>query len=55
MKDYEYKEVIAMLTVIYKKLTKLDREVNKKNFSWPPDQWILDELREEARKLGNLT
>ena len=52
MKDLEQKEIIAMLAVIYKKLDALDRKVNNPRVQrFPPLQWLVDELREEAAKV----
>lgn len=44
------KEILAMLTVIYKKLDKIERGLNGVTLS-ASNQHYLDELRKEANKI----
>ena len=54
MNDFERYEIIAMLTVIYKKLDTVERKM-KGSSRLAPDQSYLDELRAEAQKImGNI-
>ena len=53
MDELKYKELIAMLTVIYKKLDALDRKVNNKGFRSGSFQNYTNELRAEAAKIAD--
>lgn len=46
----QYNEVVAMLTVIYKRLVKLELASKGKTLS-ASNQHYIDELRNEARKI----
>ena len=48
MNEVQYQEIIAMLTVLYKKIDKLSRS----GMRIAPDQAYLDELRAEAQKIS---
>ena len=45
------KEIIAMLTVIYKKLDDLSRKIDGRGWRSVSHQTCLDELRNEAAKI----
>lgn len=47
----QYNEILAMMTVIFKKLDEIEREVKHKGWRTAPDQTYLDELRSEAEKI----
>ncbi len=51
MNEFQYQEVIAMLTAIYKKLDKLDRKVNNGGTLSASDKSYLEKLKNEAQKI----
>lgn len=50
MNEYQYQEIIAMLTVIYKKLDNLEQKV-KGSSRLASTQIYVNELRREAQKI----
>ena len=52
MNEYQYQEIIAMLTILYKKMDKIERSM-KGSSRMTSDQTYLDELRKEAQKIAD--
>jgi hypothetical protein len=52
MSEIQNQEIIAMLTVIYRKLDKLENRFEER-FRTAPDQTYLEELRKEAGKISD--
>ena len=52
MSEIQYQEIIAMLTVLSKKIDKIERQING-GMRVSSDQSYLDELRREAKKIFN--
>lgn len=51
MNENQYLELLAMLTVIYKKLDELDRQINKGGILLASHKTYLERLRNDAKKI----
>ncbi|MDD4444009.1 MAG: hypothetical protein PHP81_02985 [Patescibacteria group bacterium] len=52
MENLDYKELLQMLVVIYKRLDELERKVKGNGWRSAPDETYLKELRKEAEKIN---